>query len=80
MAFSPFRAIGQGITWFWSAVDSSRRFLINFIFLLLVIFLLSAIFSSDKDKLLNNMLVVPAMLFWRKYRVRINVQHNCVTS
>ena len=51
MAFSPFRAIGQGITWFWSAVDSSRRFLINFIFLLLVIFLLSSIFSSDKVKL-----------------------------
>lgn len=51
MAFSPFRAIGQGIKWFWSAVDSSRRFLINLIFLLLVIFLLNAIFSSDKVKL-----------------------------
>jgi protease-4 len=51
MAFSPFRAIGQGIKWFWSAVDTSRRFLINLIFLLLVIFLLNAIFSSDKVKL-----------------------------
>ncbi|MBR7801302.1 signal peptide peptidase SppA [Undibacterium fentianense] len=51
MAFSPFRAIGQGIKWFWNAVDSSRRFIINLIFLLLVIALLNAIFSSDKVKL-----------------------------
>ncbi|MBC3809396.1 signal peptide peptidase SppA [Undibacterium seohonense] len=51
MAFSPFRAIGQGIKWFWNAVDASRRFLINLIFLLLVIFLLNAMFSSDKVKI-----------------------------
>ena len=37
MAFTPFRSIGQGIKWFWNAVDTSRRFVINFIFLLLVI-------------------------------------------
>lgn len=51
MAFTPFRSIGRGIKWFWSAVDTSRRFVINFIFLLLVILLLNAIFSSDKLKI-----------------------------
>lgn len=51
MAFTPFRSIGRGIKWFWSAVDTSRRFVINFIFLLLVIILLNALFSSDKLKI-----------------------------
>lgn len=50
MASSPFRAIGQGIKWMWNAVDSSRRFVINFIFLLIVIFLVIGLFSSNKVK------------------------------
>ena len=50
MSFSPFRAIGQGIKLFWSAVNSSRRFFVNAIFLLFVIFLLISIFSSSKVK------------------------------
>jgi protease-4 len=50
MAFSPFRLIGQGFKLFWNAVDSSRRFVINSIFLLIVIFVLVSIFSSDRVK------------------------------
>lgn len=50
MASSPFRAIGQGIKWMWGAVDSTRRFVINFIFLLIVIFLVVGLFSSNKVK------------------------------
>jgi protease-4 len=51
MSFSPFRAIGRGIKFFWSAVDASRRFIINFIFLLIVIIVLTSIFSSSKIKI-----------------------------
>lgn len=50
MAFSPFRAIGQGIKWIWNAVDASRRFTINLIFLLIVLFLVIGLFSSNKIK------------------------------
>lgn len=50
MAFSPFRAIGQGIKWMWNAVDSSRRFVMNLIFLIIVLFLVIGIFSSNKVK------------------------------
>lgn len=50
MSFSPFKAIGKGFSMFWSAVDSSRRFVINFIFLLIVIFILTSIFSSSGIK------------------------------
>lgn len=50
MAFSPFRAIGQGIKWFWNAVNVSRRFVINLIFLIIVIFILTSLFSSNKIK------------------------------
>lgn len=50
MAFSPFRAIGQGIKWIWNAVDVSRRFFINLIFLLIVLFLVIGLFSSNKIK------------------------------
>ena len=50
MAFSPFRAIGQAIKWSWNAVDASRRFLFNLIFLIFVIFILVGLFSSNKVK------------------------------
>ncbi|MBC3875342.1 signal peptide peptidase SppA [Undibacterium flavidum] len=50
MAFSPFRAIGQGIKWIWNAVDASRRFVINLIFLFIVLFLVIGLFSSNKVK------------------------------
>lgn len=50
MAFSPFRAIGQGIKWIWNAVDASRRFVINLIFLIIVLFLVIGLFSSNKIK------------------------------
>nr|WP_315484697.1 signal peptide peptidase SppA [uncultured Undibacterium sp.] len=50
MAFSPFRAIGQGIKWFWNAVNVSRRFVLNFIFLIIVLFILTSLFSSNKIK------------------------------
>ncbi|MFA9274096.1 MAG: signal peptide peptidase SppA [Candidatus Aquirickettsiella gammari] len=50
MAFSPFRAIGQGIKLIWNAVDVSRRFFINLIFLLIVLFLVIGLFSSNKIK------------------------------
>ncbi len=50
MAFSPFRAIGQAIKWSWNAVDASRRFLFNLVFLIFVIFILVGLFSSNKVK------------------------------
>nr|WP_315477550.1 signal peptide peptidase SppA [uncultured Undibacterium sp.] len=50
MAFSPFRAIGQGIKWFWNAVNVSRRFVLNLIFLIIVLFILTSLFSSNKIK------------------------------
>lgn len=50
MAFSPFRAIGQGIKWIWNAVDVSRRFVINLFFLIIVLFILISLFSSNKIK------------------------------
>lgn len=50
MAFSPFRAIGKGIKWMWNAVDSSRRFVMNLIFLIIVLFFVISIFSSNKVK------------------------------
>lgn len=50
MAVSPFRRIGQGIAMVWRAVDSSRRFVINFIFLLIVILFVTSLFSSNKIK------------------------------
>ncbi len=50
MAVSPFSRIGQGIKFLWNAVDSSRRFVMNFIFLLIVIFIVSSMFSSNKIK------------------------------
>ncbi len=53
MSSSPFRAIGQGIRWFWQAVDSSRRFLFNFIFLLIVISILISMFSSKHVKIVD---------------------------
>lgn len=50
MAVSPFRRIGQGIAMVWRAVDSSRRFVVNFIFLLIVILFVTSLFSSNKIK------------------------------
>ena len=50
MSFSPFKAIGQGFKFFWKAVDSSRRFVINFIFLLIVVIIVSSMFSSSGIK------------------------------
>lgn len=50
MSFSPFKAVGQGFKLFWKAVDSSRRFVINFIFLFIVIIIVSSMFSSSGIK------------------------------
>jgi protease-4 len=50
MSFSPFKAIGQGFKLFWKAVDSSRRFVFNFIFLLIVVIIVSSMFSSSGIK------------------------------
>lgn len=50
MAFSPFKAIGKGFSLFWKAVDSSRRFVFNFIFLIIVILILTSMFSSSGIK------------------------------
>ena len=50
MAVSPFGRIGQAIKFIWNAVDSSRRFVMNFIFLLIVIFIVTSMFSSNKVK------------------------------
>lgn len=50
MSFSPFKSIGRGFKMFWNAVDSSRRFVFNFIFLLIVVIIISSMFSSSGIK------------------------------
>lgn len=51
MSFSPLAAFGTGVKKLWHAVDVSRRFVVNFIFLLIVIIFLIAIFSGGGKKL-----------------------------
>ena len=48
MSFKPFSSLRRGLCWTWRAVDATRRFLFNQIFLLIAIAILVAIFSSAK--------------------------------
>ncbi|MFP5390598.1 MAG: signal peptide peptidase SppA [Gammaproteobacteria bacterium] len=48
MSFKPFSYLRRGLRWSWNAVDATRRFFFNLIFLLIVVALLIAIFSSTK--------------------------------
>jgi protease-4 len=50
MSDNPLRKLGRGIAAVWGAVDASRRFVMNFIFLLIVIFILTSMFSSSEIK------------------------------
>lgn len=51
MSFPPLAALGTGVKKLWHAVDVSRRFVVNFIFLFIVIIFLIAIFSGGGKKL-----------------------------
>jgi protease-4 len=48
MAFKPFSSLRRGIGWLWRGLDTTRRFLFNLLFLLIIIALLIAMFSSGK--------------------------------
>jgi protease-4 len=48
MAFKPFSYLRRGIAWTWGAVDATRRFLFNLIFLIILIAILIAVFSKAK--------------------------------
>ncbi len=50
MAVPFMRRVGHGIVFLWQAVDTSRRFVINFIFLLIAILFITSLFSSNKIK------------------------------
>lgn len=51
MAFSPFRLIGQGFKYIWRALDVGRRFVLNMIFLAILIVLAIGLFSGGGRKL-----------------------------
>jgi protease-4 len=51
MAFSPFRLIGQGFKFIWRALDVGRRFILNMIFLAILIVLAIGLFSGGARKL-----------------------------
>lgn len=51
MSFSPFRLIGRGFRFIWNALDVGRRFLLNMIFLALLVVLAIAFFSGPGQKL-----------------------------
>jgi protease-4 len=51
MAFTPFRWLGQGIKFVWKALDVGRRFILNMLFLALLVGLAIAIFSGPAKKL-----------------------------
>lgn len=51
MSFSPFRSIGRAVKFIWNALDAGRRFLLNLIFLAILIALAIAIFSGPVKKL-----------------------------
>jgi protease-4 len=46
MSFQPFSYLRRGIVWFWRGLDTTRRFLFNLLFLLIIIALLIAMFST----------------------------------
>lgn len=46
MSRSVFSYVRGGIRWFWSALDTSRRFVLNVLFLIIVVVLLFAIFGG----------------------------------
>ena len=48
MAFSPFRMIGQGFKFIWRALDVGRRFILNMIFLAILVVLAIGLFSGGK--------------------------------
>ena len=48
MAFSPFRLIGQGFKFIWRALDVGRRFVLNMIFLVILIALAIGLFSGGR--------------------------------
>ena len=48
MSFKPFSYLRRGLSWSWRAVDATRRFVFNLLFLLIAIAILIAIFSSAK--------------------------------
>ncbi|CAN5759236.1 signal peptide peptidase SppA [soil metagenome] len=51
MSFSPFRLLGRGIRFIWKALDTGRRFLLNLLFLALLVALAIAFFSGPGQKL-----------------------------
>ncbi|MDO8651748.1 MAG: signal peptide peptidase SppA [Undibacterium sp.] len=51
MSFSPFRLIGRGFRFIWNALDVGRRFLLNMIFLALLVVLAITFFSGPGQKL-----------------------------
>lgn len=54
MSFSPIRFIGQGFKFLWKAIDVSRRFVLNILFLAVLVILAIAIFSVPGKKLNEN--------------------------
>lgn len=51
MAFTPFRLIGRGVKFIWHALDVGRRFILNMIFLLILVALAIALFSGGAKPL-----------------------------
>ncbi len=58
MSFQPFSYLRRGIVAFWGALDATRRFLFNLVFLLILVVVLVAIFSSAKPILPKTALVL----------------------
>ncbi|MBT8048291.1 MAG: signal peptide peptidase SppA [Xanthomonadales bacterium] len=56
-ATNPFKQFFRGI---WGAVDTTRRFTINLLFLVIVVVLLAAVFSSDEPEIADTTALVVA--------------------
>ena len=51
MSFKPFTSLRRGFGMFWRGLDATRRFVLNMLFLVIVIALLFAMFSGGAKPL-----------------------------